>query len=117
MKLFQTILVTLTMTLANSYKLLKNGVVTGEAWLHYERSGLLNKALAKRIPERHVVAAQRIQNKKRPAASCSHCRIIERETGPEAQTKAGTKANSTKQAKKSIQPIQIIPQLNELIIY
>ena len=63
MKLFQTILVTLTMTLANSYKLLKNGVVTGEAWLHYERSGLLNEALAKRIPERHVVAAQRIQNK------------------------------------------------------
>ena len=63
MNFFQTILVTLTMTLANSYKLLKNGVVTGEAWLHYERSGLLNKALAKRIPERHVVAAQRIQNK------------------------------------------------------
>ena len=63
MKLFVTILLTLTMTLANGHKLLKNGVVTGEAWLHYERSGLLNKVLAKRFPERHVVAAQRIQNK------------------------------------------------------
>ena len=85
------------MTLANGYKLLKNGVVTGEAWLHYERSGLLNKALAKRIPERHVVAAQRIQNKNVQQLRAVIAELLQSamETRPEAQTKAGTKANST----------------------
>ena len=64
MKLFQTILVTLTMTFVNGYKLLKDGVVTGEAWLQYTRSGLLNKALSERIPEHRLVTLQRVQNEK-----------------------------------------------------
>ena len=64
MKLFRVILVTLALTCVNGDKLFKEGMITGEAWLHYTRSGLLNKVLSRRIPEQHVVSLQRIQNNK-----------------------------------------------------
>ena len=64
MKLFQTILVTLALSFVNGYKVFKDSVVTGEVLLQYTRSGLLNEALSRRIPEQHVALMQRINNKK-----------------------------------------------------
>ena len=62
MKLFT--LVTSALTFVNGYKVFKDSPVTGEAWLQYTRSGLLNKALSERIPEHRLVILQRIQNDK-----------------------------------------------------
>ena len=62
MKLFT--LVTSALTFVNGYKVFKDSLVTGEAWLQYTRSGLLNKALSERIPEHRLVILQRIQNDK-----------------------------------------------------
>ena len=64
MKLFQIIALTLAFTFVNGYKMIKDGLMTGEAWLHYSRSGLLNEVLSKRTPERRVVSTQSIRNKK-----------------------------------------------------
>ena len=91
MKLFQTVLVTLTMTFANGFKWLKDGVVTGEAWLHYERSGLLNKALTKRIPERRVIAAQRIQNKNVQQLRAVIAELLKGKPDPKPKGKLGRK--------------------------
>ena len=64
MKLFQTILVTLALSFANGYKVFRDDVVTGEPWLQYTRSGLINKVLSKRSQEQHVALMQRVQNNK-----------------------------------------------------
>ena len=63
MKLFQAILVTLTLSFVSGYKVFKDSVVAGDVCLRYTRSVLLNEALSKRIPERHVALFQRIKNK------------------------------------------------------
>ena len=59
-----SILVTSALAFVNGYKVFKDSPVTGEAWLQYTRSGLLNKALSERIPEHRLVTLQRVQNEK-----------------------------------------------------
>ena len=59
-----SILVISALTFVNGYKVFKDSPVTGEAWLQYTRSGLLNKALSERIPEHRLVTLQRVQNEK-----------------------------------------------------
>ena len=59
-----SIFITSALAFANAYKVFKNNPVTGEAWLQYTRSGLLNKALSDRIPEQRLVTLQRVQNEK-----------------------------------------------------
>ena len=60
-------------------------MVTGEAWLQYTRSGLLNKALSKRIPEQHVVSLQRIQNNKVQQLRAAIAELLEGK--PDAKSK------------------------------
>ena len=59
MKLFRAIVVAIFMTCV---RCLKDSPVTLEPWFLYTRSGLLNKALSMRVPEKHVVSLQRIQD-------------------------------------------------------
>ena len=59
-----SVLVTSALTFVNAYTVFKDSPVTGEAWLQYTRSGLLNKALSDRIPEHRIATLQWIQNDK-----------------------------------------------------
>ena len=67
MKLFKTIIAACTMTLTNGISIFKDNMITSDPLHQYTRSELLNKMLAKRVPNmsfQHVVVLQRIRNGK-----------------------------------------------------
>ena len=101
MKLFQAILVTLVLTGVNGYKLFKDSIVTGEAWLQYSRSELINKALSRRIPERNVVSLQRIQNNKVQQLRAALAELLEgkQETKSKRMRRRKPKQNSQNKRK------------------
>ena len=100
MKLFQAILVTLAMTCVNGYKLFKDSMVTGEAWLQYTRSGLLNTALSRRIPERNVVSLQRIQNNKAQQLRAAIAELLKGKQGTKSKQKLRRKPKQNSKNKR-----------------
>ena len=67
MKLFKTIIAACTMTLTNGISIFKDNMITSDPLHQYTRSELLNKMLAKRVPNmsfQNVFVLQRIRNDK-----------------------------------------------------